>query len=411
MVVKANWLDTQNVDATDLNALAAAVNAAYVKPGSGIPPSDILSTPSYTIGTRLNHYSASTNFYNLKSSNTHRLRAGIGKAHAGDGLSHQIFIGDSETTYYLGPAEGAAHLHMWPLIMRAQLANMGVNIGGTGAVPIANAGSGAIYLDPRWTLTGTWTNSTTYLQASAIGVTATFTSDVAGTVVDLSYLNTSAAFTVKIDAGSAVTVTPTGASTIGHYTVTGLSNATHTVLVTTTTSSLTYLLGCSVNQTSGLIFDNLALLGAYASIPGGGDGWSNTAGGITKLYQSRIGQLPAGVTPDCVWIALGVNDIDNGVSDAAISTALTTIRNQFPNSDCILIAQYQTSAISSSAWGVFVSILYDLADTLDVPLLDLYDRSGGYTTANANGLMASDGIHPLGGAQRDWGIAAARAFS
>lgn len=356
--------------------------------------------PSYVPATVANNYDTARNMYNVKASNTRKLKAGLGRATANAGISHHVFIGDSETSYDVGT--GADQLNMWPRVYRATLNSLGIPVGGTGAVVAADAGVKP--MDPRWTYTGTWSNANQYRASSVSGSTATFTSDSAGTIVDLTTYGSSASFTLTIDGGAPKTVTPTGGLIAYHYTVTGLSNTVHTVVVTTTSSSPTYLLACNVSGTSGVVIHNLARFGSLASGSGAGS-WTDSSSGV-NTNPARVGCLPAGITPDVVWLALGVNDKGASATNTTIAAALTTLRNQFPDSDVILVGQYQPSSQPTTTWNAFIASLYTLADTLDVPLLDLYDRSGGFAIANSNGLMG-DGTHPSSSAQGDWGRAAA----
>ena len=54
----------------------------------------------------------------------------------------------------------------------------------------------------------------------------------------------------------------------------------------------------------------------------------------------------------------------------------------------------------------YAAALYPLADTLDCPLVNVYQRSGGYTTANTNGLMTS-AYYPSTAGHTDWALLAA----
>lgn len=359
--------------------------------------------PSYVTGA-LNKYDSTFNLYNLKASNTRRIRAGVGKALVGQTLSHHVFIGDSETLYSNGA--GPDHLNMWPRMLQKTLsAQSGVQIGGTGVVPVANVDSGGgAYLDPRWVITsGTWTNNATFLQSSTSGAKLTFTSDTAGTTVDVGFFGNSSGFTVAIDGGTPVAASPSGTVVMNHYTVTGLANTTHTVVITTSSTSGVAIVSCNVSQTTGYVIHNLGSYGSTASGTGS-SAWADTSNNAYVNY-ARLQSLPASITPDCVWICLGVNDNAQGYSASTFTAALTTLRNQWPNSDAILVAEYEYyGAINYPQW---VAALYGLADTLDVPLLDLYDRSGGYAIASGNGLMG-DSVHPTEAGQRDWGLAAAK---
>jgi hypothetical protein len=50
MPVKANWQNGEQYNATDQNDIAAAVNSAYVKPGSGVPITDLTATVQASLG-------------------------------------------------------------------------------------------------------------------------------------------------------------------------------------------------------------------------------------------------------------------------------------------------------------------------------------------------------------------------
>lgn len=386
---------------SNLNVLRSNGNAWVSAPGID------QTLPTYVSGA-INRYDIRTNIYNQKATNTRRIRSGLGKAHAGKALSHHLIIGDSASNYFLG-ADGSGHLNMWHRVMRS-VANVqyGVPIGGTGTVPAAspsNAGGASTdYLDPRWVLTsGAWVTAGGYLTVSASGAVLTFTSDTAGTTVDVSYFNNSGTFTVAIDGGSAVAVTLTGTLTMAHYTVTGLANQIHTVVITTTSVSPTYIMACNVNQTSGLVTHNLAVFGATAS-GAGANSWVDAA--VTSVNYLRTQAVPVGITPDCVWIELGGNDIMSlAASNATITAAFATLRNQYPNSDCVIIGYYQPSVVDQGRWESFINALYGLADALDVPMLNLYDRFGGYNIALSNGMMG-DTVHVGAAGQRDWGFAA-----
>ncbi|MCW2902897.1 MAG: hypothetical protein JWO67_5162, partial [Streptosporangiaceae bacterium] len=239
-----------------------------------------------------------------------------------------------------------------------------------------------------------------YLVSTTTGSTITFASTDPGTALDVVMFSTSAPLSWSIDSGARTgTITPAGGAIVQKYTLaTGLANTTHTITLTTTNTAGAYMIAARVYGAAGLEVHNAAAFGAWASGP---NGWTATSDPTALV--SRVNALLT-VSPDVVWCALGVNDVLNAVTPSTITAALASIRSTFSASDFILTAQYQPSG--ATAWATYVAALYDLADTLDVPLLDLYDRSGGYTTANANGLMG-DTIHPNAAAQRSWGRAAA----
>jgi len=50
MAIKANWTNGEQFTASDANDVAAGVTAAYVKPGTGIPASDLASAVQTSLG-------------------------------------------------------------------------------------------------------------------------------------------------------------------------------------------------------------------------------------------------------------------------------------------------------------------------------------------------------------------------
>lgn len=50
MTLKSNWANGEQFSASDANDVATAVNAAYVKPGTGIPSTDLASAVQTSLG-------------------------------------------------------------------------------------------------------------------------------------------------------------------------------------------------------------------------------------------------------------------------------------------------------------------------------------------------------------------------
>lgn len=349
--------------------------------------------PSYVSANGIlpaNIYDARRNAYNWKASNTRKLRASLVKAMAGTALASHGFVGDSETDYYTGSGQSYASMH--PRAYKTILTSLGVPNGGSGLVWAAHYG--AATQDPRWTLGANWTSANNYVTTSTAGSVMTFASTDAGTKLDIVVFGNSAPIAWSVDGGAASgTLTPTGSGPQKFTLSTTLTNTTHTVTFTSTNASAVYIIAARVYGSSGLEIHNAA---AYGSTAAGASGWTDQSG---TLLKSRVDTLNT-VAPDVVWCALGVNDVNNALAVAATTAALTAIRGYFPSSDFILTIQYQPQG-AVSTWAPYAAALYALADTLDVPLVDLYDRSGGF--ANSTGLMAGDGVHPLVAAQQDWG--------
>jgi hypothetical protein len=326
-----------------------------------------------------------TDVYNWGADNTRRLQRSLAKAAAGTGYSDHLILGEGQTYQKTG------HDNRWPNLLRTNLAAKGIPVGGTGWVRTSD---GYDSLDSRVTTSGAWTFRQAYYETTANGATMTFTADVAGTAISVAYFNTSAGFTVAVDGGGPVTVTPSGAATVGTYSVTGLADTTHTVVVTTTTSSPVFIIAFQCYRASGIRVHN-----------GAGFGWESIS--YTGTTFATLGQTVASLIPDpdVVHIALGFQDLfSGGKTVAQITGYLTTIRNKWPDADAVLYASYEYSGATS--WDDYADALYPLADTLDCPLVNVYQRSGGYTTANTNGLMTS-AYYPSTAGHTDWALLAA----
>lgn len=370
-----------------------------------------LGFPAHAPATALGRYDPSRNVYNLKESNTRKWRASIGKAIAGTALVHHVFIGDSTWSAYDGSTFQRAYSP--PRVYETTLARVAaVPAGGTGLMFVGDGGSGGA--DPRITFAGSWPNSGEYRFCGTAGGTVTFNSAAVsgfpartGRYLRVQTLRGYGPMTYSVD-GGAVTGTITPPAGAGAYAVVidCLTDAAHTVVLTTTTNSAV-LIGLDFYGASGLLVHNLAFYGGKASGTGH-NSWVDLASNV-NVNPSRTGALN-GAVPAAVFYKLGQNDIPVGTTPiATIIAGIQTIRTQFASSDFFLVAQYRSNNNSVANWEAYVSALYTLADTLDVPLFDLYARSGGYTVANGNGLMG-DVDHPNLAAMHDEGRALAMAM-
>lgn len=333
-----------------------------------------------------------SDIFNWGASNTRRLVSSLAAAKAGTGYSDHLVIGDGQS---YNPLSSLADL--WPNVLRRHLAADGLTDGGTGWVRPQNGYLSD--LDSRVTKSGTWTlvgDGGVYWRSSSSGATMTFVSDVAGTAVSVAYYNTSAAFTVSIDGGAPVTVTPSGASTVGTYSVTGLSDTTHTVVVTTSSSSYVFIVGFQCYRPNSIRVHNLA-----------GYGWKTSQVNSSTAFTSGWTIQQMIPDPDVVHIAIGFHDIYESVSIPTITANIATIRNLWPDADVILHAGPQGTGMTN--WPAYVTALYSLASSLNVPLVDFYRRSGsGYDAAADAGLMLppSNDYYPSATGHAAWALLA-----
>jgi lysophospholipase L1-like esterase len=349
------------------------------------------------VGLRTRAFDKPRSLYNVKGTNTFAIKAALASALNGDTLETIMFAGDSKTAGFGTNAgasiNGAKSMPGW---FRQLMAARGYSVAGTGLV-FCNQNPGSGTGDTRWTFTGTWTSTgvnVNFASSIVTGSTATFTSDVAGTVVEIWSLSNSGPFTYAIDGGSAVSVTPSGSNTTHLTTVSGLANTTHTVVITTTSTTNTYVLACNVRKTTGLQVTNNAICGSTSS------NW--TTG--TWYNSNNIAKLaPA----SAFFISLGTNDARTGVTVASYYASMSTlVSGQIAlgrQGGIIVPSPTSTVDISATLWNQYVSAMYDLADAYDLPLVDLTDVYGTYAAANAKGLFF-DSLHEK---EKGYGVNAA----
>jgi len=117
---------------------------------------------------------------------------------------------------------------------------------------------------------------------------------------------------------------------------------------------------------------------------------SNTAYVTASSYTVQIGR-----DPSCVFIALGWNDLSNGRTISQIKSDITTIRGWYPNSDCVLLNMQQGSytLLTQAQQESISTAKYQLADALDVPMIDWAYRLGLFSTAYNNNIYGDGGVH------------------
>lgn len=352
------------------------------------PPAGISGVGSYQ------QYSS---IYNLKSSQIRKTRAALAKAFANSGLTRIYVHGDSI------PAGSTVQpaTQSFPIVMRKLLAAYNYTISGTGLV-IACATTPTI--DSRIVFGGggwSFTFATFLAATGTAGNTITFTSDLPGTVADFWYLDTGQNFTYSLDGGAAVPVA--GGSTFAVLKVSngGLANTTHSYVLTATTGITP--LAFEVRGTVGISVSNLGLPGTKAS-----DWITNYPAGPKGYPLNFVLDAPIIPTPECVFICpSAINDANGLVPVATWVAQMTTWINAVlgSGSDVILVIP-MTPAISTdvgppvgtiptATWNAYRQGFYNIADALNLPLVDMSDRDGLWAIANANGLMTTaDGFHP-----------------
>jgi lysophospholipase L1-like esterase len=377
-------------------------------PGASATTSPTTDLPTYAAPVATNTYDPARNVYNWKGSNTRRHRAGLARAASG-GRASQIFIGDSLTSGCVGGTQ-MDRLHAWPRAYSATLDALGYPSAGSGLVRIMDG----ILRSDFWTVSGAWYGLYPCAVTSSAGSYATMSVPDSGTTVGVVFAGTTSATSVTISVDGAtsgtgyLTVAAGGpANTVRRVELTGLDNQPHTVKVTCAGGTL-ILIGAEVLRDTGLRCHNVAQGGSTASLTGQGS-WTDTAAAfgtrLLPLYGAASGAY--GDTPTTVHCSLGGNDVSKGQTPAQVAAAISTLRAACPDSDFILYFEPQPAELTMSQWAPLGEALYALADSLDVPLIDLHDRLGGYAVEAANGLTGDTVAHLNAAGYADWGRGAA----
>lgn len=341
--------------------------------------------------------------YNWKPSNTRRLRAALGLAsYVGASRADMVVLGDSISEGQVGTATWN-HSGAWSQIMHECLVAGGSALG-PGAGGVLPGGYNVFFgsahtngFDNRVSKTGVWSNNSSgYISSIADAATLTFPAVYSGvravkgegTAIDVAYerLSGGGTFTVSVDGGAPVQVNTAGAQGYLHYTVTGLTDGPHTVVITKTGTAVVRISGISIYRAYGLMVHNLARSGATAE-----EYAAFTAGGI---HHRRFNSLTPGSVVGTVFLSLGANDLYlNNRTAAQVKGYLQTIKELWAQQDIILLNYPEVSAPSSEGPALH-RVLYDLADEWDVPLIDNAARWGTFAEANAALVMSGDGTHP-----------------
>jgi len=331
-------------------------------------------------------YDRRLNVYNYKPAQVFRLRTALAKAAAGTALANIGFNGDSTVAGTNGgnvPGTTA-----WPILFRNMLATIGYPSAGSGIVAAYRAASSS---DPRWTYGSGWSapsGNSSRIANSTTTNALTFASVETGTQTHVYYSNASGPFTVALDGGAPVTVTPTGASTMGVLTSGTLADTTHTLSIVRTSGTVE-IFGVEVRKAStGVRIYNAGIAGAKAASVAD-TAWSSVA-------QTVAGGASAQFTADAIFLCCEINDMTGGggavVPAATYKTQMQTAINNLKVNGASLIL-ITANPVQTGDFTDYTKALYELADTNNLPLVDIQDRWGSYTSANARAIMG-DNVHP-----------------
>jgi lysophospholipase L1-like esterase len=331
--------------------------------------------------------------YNLNQGNFRRWRAALSSAIYGTGVARLNCYGDSITFGYLGTPK------QWQGSYATQLRNRI-------AKRTSNAGTGVVNLvdysgdDLRWTFAGTWSALAGYgpfgasaQQTNTPGSTVAFASDVACDSFTIHYLTSSGGGTfggsVDVCYGSTVNAN-TGSLLYATTTISAGASGLHTLTLTAPASGYLYLIAVeATNGPSGIRVSRVSKGGAKVS------DLVATANGAGASVSTSIDQL----NPDLGILFFGHNEYLQQVAIATYKTNMQTAIDRIrttKSGDVLLVACIPNSDQSKAiTQDMYRQALYELADTNNLPLLDLAERWGSYAISNAAPLsLYGDVTHP-----------------
>jgi lysophospholipase L1-like esterase len=191
-------------------------------------------------------------------------------------------------------------------------------------------------------------------------------------------------FTWKIDGGAPTTIATANASILAStVTIGGLSNASHTLLLTVT-----------VAGAAGVTIDGVDCRIAVAGVRVHNLGFTGTSttewAGVTAApWQGALLAL----APNVVGIMLGVNDLAANLTPAAYTANLTTIitrvRAVLPTCDILLAIPSDIGISGTYTMADYAQAMQALAWANGYGFVNSYKWLGPYATANTRGLYSN----------------------
>lgn len=319
--------------------------------------------------------------YNGESPVLQKIRKRVAGARSGV-RCHILAVGDSKTAGW-GTNNGGNIIaaDSYP----GQLADL---LGATEGVIYANTfhGSGtSTGLDTRWANIAGFVRESSgidgrkhYLKSPSTGnSTLRLTPGRASTGIRVYGWNgASNVVSISIDGGTASTWTPAGGTAWSSFDITGLSNTAHTVDISVT--GIVAILGVELLQTTGQLQVSNAGISSIKA-----NEWLD-AGDFTSPRRTAI--AGSGITsPDVAFVNLGTNQDATTVAD--LGTVLSDLGTLG-----IPTLLLNPGALYHTGIDPLRSSIYDLAESKDLPMIDLTHAIGDQAQAGAKG-MVYDSLH------------------
>lgn len=224
-----------------------------------------------------------------------------------------------------------------------------------------------------------------------VGEWVEFDGDRECTEVKVAYLNsgltaaTLGEFSISIDGGSPVTVTPSGATTLGKWSSGPLSPGPHHVRIENIDATYSSIITGIYNGSAG----NGIVLNQ------GGYSGTNSGQWDVDTHMSLWGTLIAlEPDPEVIFVSIGVNDAVGSATVGDYETNLESILDKalLKTPAVVVVTQPHASSVAHGRWDDFRAVARAAAEDRGLPVIDVTERWG-YYPGNEPGLYA-DGTHP-----------------
>lgn len=375
---------------------ASCIGSVILSPGGGGPPPPP-SAPAYVPAGHEDKYNVYSGAFNWNSTNTATLKASLEGADSA--LSKQITLGNSVGegwTSLVGTTVTEDRLHAFPLMYRDKLAELlSVPVAGTGHVRCRSIQMISHYHDARWNSqvvqVASWSNGTHHVSSASSAVSPiVFTSDKAGTIVEIYAIDRAGALRVSIDGGTDQIISGGGTDLPIIHQFTGLANTTHTVSIKPNTNTQITILGASVHNSVGLLMHNPSQGGAQVRTSVTGQNvWSDESSGVANMLPCYSHADMHGDV-DVVFVELAGNDLQNTDADTEIEMqpiidGLEAVGEAFPGADIVLLLITEGGSGFDADYDLFYEMAMDMALANDWPVIDTQFILGGYDNIIAQG--------------------------
>lgn len=331
--------------------------------------------------------------YNFSAANFTKWRKAMSQVRNGGGYAKLFIAGDSTSWGKGGGGSNPPYVNAWPKRLQ-ELLNSYMVPASVGL----NAYGNADPADSRWTLGTGWSISTSggFATKCLLGNGGTATTFAPGYACDtadiysIQYTTGMGSCGVSVDGGGTTTIAGTGTSSVKKTTITFPAGSAHTISFGAPSGGNFFIIGvdCYDSTTKSV---RVSLTGVSTSTT---TDWINNSNAFQSLSAITT------YAPDLTIIQLGINDAQfNSWSAATWSTNTQTLITAAKASGDVILATVVPTNPTGHAWASleadYAAAAQTLAATNGCGLVDIYNRFGSYTAANAAGYMADD-FHTTG---------------